>query len=74
MMVTEAIEICRWIVLHDKTYFIDVNLLVFLHTMKYSLMSGCITYIMHFTYTRRLQSIVLDARARNQDLTSQRTV
>jgi hypothetical protein len=37
-------------------------------------MSGCITYILHFIYTRRLQSIVLDARAANQARTSQRTV
>jgi len=45
-----------------------------LHTKKYSSMSGCIKYIMHFIYTRPLQSIVLDARATNQARTSHRTV
>jgi len=28
MMVKEAIEICCWMVVYDKTYFIDAHLLV----------------------------------------------
>jgi len=52
MMVTKVTEICRWILMYDKAYFMSVLLLVYyiLCKCEYSLMQGYGTYKHHNLY------------------------
>jgi hypothetical protein len=38
MMITTVTEICWWLIIYDKTYFIHVHLFVLLHKFYYSIM------------------------------------
>jgi len=52
MMVTIVTETCRWLLMHDKAYFMSVHLLVYyiLCKCEYSLMQGYGTYKHHHLY------------------------